>query len=324
VLSIVAIGRNEAENIARLADSIAQLRSFCKFPVETIFVDSASDDNSVRIAKERFDVVHELLDEQGICASAGRYVGTIEAKYPWVFYIDGDMEICSEFFPLISGLPDASEDWVGIVGAYVHRFDDGTTAFQSFDGGVIKSEWAAAYGGAVVLRRDAVLRAGNWSPGVYGKEEMELYARLGDGKRVVRYFAVPMIYHYSVAYSRLELLLRLLYPSGGLGKVFFGYGQSVHSLAIAGKLGALVRLDAELYLFWLFTILGLVVAFMLPIKWALLLISAELIILSLWMRPGSVIRYLTLPLSLFSGWGRFLPFFRPAIRRWSSSQDKAA
>jgi glycosyltransferase involved in cell wall biosynthesis len=324
VLSIVAIGRNEAENIARLADSIAQLRSFCKFPVETIFIDSASDDDSVRIARERFDVVHELLDDPDNCASAGRYIGTIEAKYPWIFYIDGDMEICSDFFPLISGLPDAPEDWIGIIGVYAHRFDDGTTATQSFEGGVIKSEWAASYGGAVVLRRDAVLRAGNWSPGVYGKEEMELYARLGDGKRVVRYFAVPMIYHYSEAYSSMELLLRLLSPSGGQGKVFFGYGQSIHSLWRAGKLGAIVRLDVEPYLFWLLAMLGMVVAFMLPIKWALLFIIAELIVLSLWMRPGPVIRYLALPLSLFSGWGRYLPFFRPAVRRWSSSQDKAA
>jgi len=324
VLTIVAIGRNEEENIPRLIASIDALKAHCGFPVETIYVDSSSEDRSAELAKNYFDRVSEILPNHNLCASGGRYVGTLEASYPWIFYIDSDMEICGDFFPLIASLPEAPDEWMGMVGVYVHQFDDGTSAYQSFDGGVIRSEWAAAYGGAVVLRREAVLRAGNWSPGVFGKEEMELYARLGSGERVVRYFNVPMINHYSEAYTRMELLQRLLYPSAGLGKVFYGYGQSVRSLLIAGKLGALIRLDSEPYLFWAFLLTGFVVAGLLPVEWALLLLSLELVILSLWMRPGSVVRYLTLPLSLFSGWGRYLPYFRPAIKRWSSGEDNAA
>ncbi len=323
MLSIVAIGRNEQEYIERLGLSIQSLKDFCDFPIETIYVDSASSDNSVNIAKQHFDAVHELVEAKELCASAGRYVGTLEAQYPWVFYLDGDMEICPEYFSLIAGLPDVPDDWAGIVGDYVHRFDNGTTAYQSFAGGVLKSEWAASHGGAVILRRDLVLKAGNWSPGVYGKEELELYARIGNGKRVVRYFSITMIYHYSEAYTRLELFLRLLYPSRGMGKVFFGYGQSLRSLSIAGKLGALIRLDSEPYLFWLVVIMGAVLASLLPLEWAILLIFSELVILSLWMRPGAVMRYMALPISLVLGWGHYIPYFRPVIRRWSSS-DKTS
>ncbi len=320
MLSIVVIGRDEAEHIELLGLSIKSLIDICDFPIETIYVDSASSDNSVELAKQHFDEVHELVEAKELCASAGRYVGTLEAQYPWIFYIDGDMEICPDFFPVIAGLPDVPADWAGIVGGYVHRFDNGTTAYQSFAGSILQSEWAAAHGGAVILRRDAVLEAGNWSPGVYGKEELELYARIGNGQKVVRYFSIAMIYHYSEAYTRLELFLRLLYPSRGMGKVFFGYGQSLRSLSIAGKLGALMRLDSEPYLFWLVVFIGIVVASLLPLDWALLLIFSELIILSLWMRPGSVMRYMTMPISLVLGWGRYIPYFRPVIRRWSSSE----
>ena len=324
MLSIVAIGKNEAANMPCLIASIEALKDYCSFPIETIYIDSCSSDGSVQLAADYFDKVSEIMDDANVCASSGRYVGTLEATHPWVFYIDSDMEICNEFFPLISAIPELPDECCGLVGIYAHRFDDGTMAYQTFDGGVIKSEWAAAFGGAVILRRESVLGAGNWSPGVYGKEEMELYARLGSGQRVVRFFGVPMINHYSEAYSRMQLLKRLLYPSAGLGKVFYGYGQSIRSLLIAGKLGALIRLDSEPYLFWAFLLVGFIVAALLPVEWALLLLSLEIVILSLWMRPGSVVRYLTLPLSLFSGWTRYLPYFRPSIKRWSSSTNKAA
>ena len=80
MLSIVAIGRNEADHIERLTASIDALKSVCDFPVETIFIDSASSDASVEMARRYFDVVHELMDDPDLCASAGRYIGTLEAK----------------------------------------------------------------------------------------------------------------------------------------------------------------------------------------------------------------------------------------------------
>ena len=46
MLSIVSIGKNEAENIPRLAASIEALKQLCDFPIETLFIDSASSDQS--------------------------------------------------------------------------------------------------------------------------------------------------------------------------------------------------------------------------------------------------------------------------------------
>jgi glycosyltransferase involved in cell wall biosynthesis len=324
MLSVVVIGKNEAGNIARLAVSIEALKSVCDFPFETIFVDSASTDGSVELAIKYFDKVIELDGDSSLCASAGRYVGTIEARFPWIFYLDADMEICEQFFPIVAGIESADADCLGLIGVYVHRFDNNSSAFQGFAGGLFKSKWASQFGGAVVLRRDAVLEAGNWNPGVFGKEEMELYARLGNGERVVRFFNVPMVNHYSEFLTRRELFFRLLSPSGGMGKVFYGYGQSIRSLSISGNLGSIMKLDFEPYLFWALLIVSGLVSTLLPLEWALLLIAAELLWLSVWMRPGPVIRYLTLPLSLFTGWFRYVPYFRPSLKRWSDSDNQAA
>jgi glycosyltransferase involved in cell wall biosynthesis len=323
MLSIVVIGRNEAVNIIRLARSIDALRNFLDFPIESLYVDSASVDDSVELANAHFDSVLELEESPHLCASAGRFVGTIEAKYPWVFYVDGDMEICSEFFPVLAGLDKVEAEFVGIIGLYIHKFDNGSSAVQTFKRKVGHVAGAIQFGGAVVLRRDAVLQSGNWDPSLYGKEEMELYVRLGNGKPVVYFVGVPMIYHYSEYYSRLQLIVRLLLPSAGLGKVFWGYGQSVRALSVKSNLGAMFRLDYEIHAFWLALFFVLAVAIIWSAKTAGILFIAVMIGFSIWLRPGSIFRYMTLPLSLVPGWFRYFPWFRPRLMKWGSS-DKTA
>jgi glycosyltransferase involved in cell wall biosynthesis len=333
MLSVVVIGRNEAENLHRLAASLQALREAVDYPVETIFVDSASTDNSVAYANQLFDRVFELVYSDQLCASAARNVGTIEAQYPWILYLDGDMELCTEFFSVCQQLNDAEEECVGYIGNYIHRFDNGMAALQGFSIGneaiisdpsasnVLQSERAAHIGGAVLLRRSNVLAAGNWNPAVYGREEMNLYARLGLGRRVVRYVYAPMVYHYVEYYPRMVLLRRLLYPSGGQGKVYYGYGQSIRALFVAGKLPALIRLDYEPYLFWLLLLVSLVVAVYLPAFWGLLLVVMSLTCLVAWMGSGTVVRYLVMPVALLLGWPQYRPDFRPLLKKWAGNND---
>ena len=323
MLSIVVIGRNEGSNLARLAASIKALKSVVPFPVETIFVDSASSDNSPAFARQHFDSVHELQDSPHLCASAGRFLGTLEARYPWIFYLDGDMEICPEFFPVIASLDQLEPEYAGVIGFYVHRFANGNVAIQTFARGTGTTDNASQFGGAVILRREAVLQAGNWDPSIYGKEEMELYVRLGNGKPVVKFARVPMAYHFSEYYSRLELLRRLLYPSAGLGKVFWGYGQSIRALYIKGHLLALLRLDYEAYVFWATLLLVGAIGLVWSINWALLAVFLVFVGFSVWLRPGSLVRYLTLPLSLVPGWFRYFPWFRPLLSRWAAPDETA-
>jgi len=323
MLSIVAIGRNEAENIDRLGASIEAVKAALDFPVEALFVDSASTDGSRAIAAKYFDHVIELEESTHLCAAAGRFAGTLESHHPWVLYVDGDMEICPEFIDVLQNLDQLEPEYVGLIGLYIHRFDNGSVATQSFGRGGEGSVGANQFGGAVVLRRQAVIEAGNWDPSIYGKEEMELYVRLGNGEKIVRFVHIPMVYHYSEYYSRWELVKRLLAPSAGLGKVYWGYGQSIRALSIKKKLGAMVRLEFEAYAFWASLLIALATALFLPWTETILLIIALVVGFSMWLRPGSIIRYMTLPLSLVSGWFRYFPWFRPKLLKWGSSETTA-
>lgn len=312
------IGRNEGENLVRLAASVGALVDYCAFPVETIYVDAASTDDSVKQVQRFFDRVIELEYDDGLCASAGRHIGTLEAAYPWVFYVDADMQIREEFFAVAKHVIEKDESFTGYIGNYIHHFDNGSTALQDFRGDFLKSEWAAHFGGAVLLRKEDVIRAGNWDAGVFGKEEMNLYARIGNGDRVVRYVDVPMVNHFSPFYSRKQLFLRLLYPEAGQGKVFYGFGQSMRSLLRARKLAAYMRLDSELTLYWLLIFLGLALAAALPFGGILLV--AELLLLSVWMGPGVVLRFSCLPIPLLAGWSKYNPDFLPTIKNRISRQ----
>ena len=297
--------------------SIDALAGFCGFPVETVFVESTSTDSSLEIAKTRFDRVIALVQSDGLYASGGRYVGTMAARFPWVLYLDGDMEVCPQFFPIVANIPNVEDECVGYGGLYEDHFNSGSKAIHVFFGDVLKSQWATGFGGAVLLRRNEVLRLGNWDPSIYSKEEMELYARLSNGKRVVKYVGVQMVNHYSEYFTRFELLTRLLYPGAGQGKVFYGFGQSIRSLFIKGKLGALMRLDFEPYIFFGALIIAFIGAFLLPIEWGLLWVASLVLCLSVLMRPGPVVRYLTLPIPLALGLTKYIPYFRPEIKNWS-------
>jgi len=324
VLSIVVIGRNEAEHLERLGNSVSALKSVCDFPFESIYIDSASTDNSSEIARRQFDRVETLVNSTHLCASAGRYVGTFEAKYPWILYLDGDMEICSEFFSVLRNLKSIGSDVVGMIGLYIHRLDNGRSAVQTFRRSVGPATSAMHFGGAVLLRRDAVLQAGNWDPALYGREEIELYARLGKGKQVVNFLSVPMVYHYSEHYTRLELVRRLLTASGGQGKVFWGYGQCVRAAIVKGTYGALMLLEYELYAFWLGILSAVFAGFFISPIWFILDMLFIVISLSLWARPGSIVRYILQPISLLSGWWKYLPWYRPVLRKWNPSGNPTA
>ena len=68
-----------------------------------------------------------------------------------------------------------------------------------------KHDPVSRFGGFVVLRKEAVLAAGNWDPCVFGNEELELHSRLGDGRKMVRFVDEVFIRHYDDSEGRLTI-----------------------------------------------------------------------------------------------------------------------
>lgn len=227
-LTVIAIGRNEGLNIARLGESIGRLRDMADFSMEAIYVDSASTDDSVPKAKEYFDSVIELDAVALLCAAGGRAVGTNAARGEWLLFLDGDMQLDDEFSRVVSGLVDTTDEAVaGYVGDYLHIFPDGHTVRKSYGGDKLGK--GMGFGGASLLRRSVVIAAGNWDGSIFAHEELDLFARICWQGRVIRAVDCLMIHHWSDYPSRMRRIVRIFVPSGGLGKLFYGIGQLVAS-----------------------------------------------------------------------------------------------
>lgn len=233
LLSVVTIGRNEARNVTRVCDSVKQLKAAFGKRLETIFVDSASRDETAVLARDGFDLVITLKEDDWLSASAGRAVGTLHAKGEWILYLDGDMALADEFRERLSDLISNTETTVvGYVGGCRNVYPSGRVhdVMRAPDRlGVQRS-----FGGACLLRRLAVIDAGNWDAALAAHEELDLCGRLIRAGGRIENVSGIMVKHFPVDVRRDLAVARLFVPSAGLGKKFNGIGQLVAARARNG------------------------------------------------------------------------------------------
>ena len=123
LISIIVIGRNEAKNLRRLTASLAPLQD--RWTSETIFVDSASSDDSVAVARALFDTTAVLAESPRLNASAGRFAGVLLAHGEWALFLDGDMEFTPQCLPQLAAHLEREPRDCGALGTYVHRYTSG-------------------------------------------------------------------------------------------------------------------------------------------------------------------------------------------------------
>lgn len=235
-LSVCIIGRNEALNLKRLHVSLGPLFELLD-SVQTIYVDSASSDESVDIGKELFDEVYVLAESPHLSASAGRNIGTVNAKADWILYLDGDMEFSATFAPLILSAIDENPREKGFTGINVYHYENGLVS-EKWKTNKGDNSIAFHFGGAVMLPRDAVIRAGNWSFGIYSNEEIDIYCRLRAIGVQVIFRECVMIHHYTHWEGWLLKLWRMFIPPISIFNrtknsrrlnYYLGFGQSLRS-----------------------------------------------------------------------------------------------
>lgn len=245
-LTVCVIGRNEAANLPACAASLGMLGA-AGLRVETIFVDSASMDGSAELARRHFDVVLELAASNQLNAGAARAVGTTEATGRWMLYLDGDMRMRAEFMPPLLDLVAGATAAQGLAGQTRNVYPDGSTDLMLLFGNRHGLP-CKAFGGAVMLRRDVVLAAGNWAPNLFSNEESELYSRLLQLPARVLWTEAPMVDHVTPKHAPAHKLRGSLLPWGShLGKKFFGAGQVTRRACLHGHLLSFVRLKPLQY-----------------------------------------------------------------------------
>jgi glycosyltransferase involved in cell wall biosynthesis len=246
-LSVCVIGRNEGNHLPACISSLRRLAAL-EIGYETIFVDSASTDDSPIIAQSGFDQVLCLAQSPFLNAGAARHVATQYAKGNWVLYLDGDMELAPEILPAIDNLISSGRTDDGLCGFTENVYPDGSRDLIRFRGNKEGTK-CRMFGGAVLLPRLKVLEAGNWSCALYAYEESELYSRLLRCGVNVLWYDHRMVEHKTPAVSLNRKFWGAIIPFRSyLGKKFYGAGQVTRFTLRNGNFRDFVRLKPDAYL----------------------------------------------------------------------------
>jgi cellulose synthase/poly-beta-1,6-N-acetylglucosamine synthase-like glycosyltransferase len=194
VLSIVVIGRNEGQRLARCLESVAALRGFSG-QKQIIYVDSASTDQSPGLARDLGAEVI-VLDGENHSAAQGRNAGWRSARAPLVLFLDGDT-VLHEDFPR-QALDALAHDCT-VAAVWGHRRE--IYPAHSIYNRLLDLDWIYATGesefcgGDVVMRRGALEQVDGFDSALIAGEEPELCRRLRHcGYRII-HIDSPMTGH---------------------------------------------------------------------------------------------------------------------------------
>ncbi|MBQ4266291.1 MAG: glycosyltransferase [Clostridia bacterium] len=193
MISVVVIGRNEGE---RLADCLQSIQASLHILAhEIIYVDSRSRDNSVQIAKSHGARCF-ILSAENTTAGLGRCIGTKEARGEYLLFLDGDMQLEKGFCEKAM-MAMSQRGYDGCTGIrkdiYLKNGEPAGENDNYF--GCHAERIAPEFGGALFIKKEALEKAGGWSPDTIACEEAELHARLKAHKLQIAELPVNMITH---------------------------------------------------------------------------------------------------------------------------------
>ena len=242
MISVVVIGRNEGARLDACMDSIRSAMGVLAH--EIIYVDSRSTDDSVQRAKAHGARCYVLSAEK-TTAGLGRYVGTKEARGEYLLFLDGDMQLQKGFCEKAM-MAMAMRSYEGCTGIRKDVYLKNGEVIGENENyfGCTAERIVPEFGGALFIKKDALQRAGGWSPDTIACEEAELHARLKAHKILIAELPVNMIVHtdavredrgvWGVAFSRRRL----------------GEGQALRCAMAGGQTNAYLTHENEKFLLY--------------------------------------------------------------------------
>lgn len=212
-VSVIVIGRNEAQRIEKCLRSV-----FASLPKsdesEVIYVDSASEDDTVAIAS-RFPIrILQLRQSWKLSPSAGRYIGYQHARGKYLLFVDGDSLVFKRWLTKARDYLDANSD-CGAVGGIMHQ------AYLSRSGHCLSVstnyfsqrpsepvQLAKSLSGIAMYRRDAMEKAGTFNPYLTTGEECELALRIQKAGYSLARIYEPMCITYSSPRETVREVMR--------------------------------------------------------------------------------------------------------------------
>jgi glycosyltransferase involved in cell wall biosynthesis len=156
-----------------LGESIASALAQTYAPVEVVFIDDGSRDDSLAIAQQ-YDITVLAQANQGVCAARNNAVA--QARGDYLLFLDADDILLPDALARLVARLEAAPADIGYVYAQMEYFDHKTGLFESrpFDARALsKSNYICV---TSLIRREAFDRAGGFDRGfTETREDWELY-----------------------------------------------------------------------------------------------------------------------------------------------------
>lgn len=259
-LSVIIIGRDDANSLLRCIHAVVHNLKLSREQYEIVYVDSESSDQSVTVAAPYADLIVTLTGSEILSASAGRHHGFRVSHAPWVLHLDSDMVLTPEFGRYIPDFIHEDHSGAGCVGFMSEVYEDGSVLHNAkrYRRGL---DYASNIGGAVLLPRNLVEAAGNWSDRIFSNEEIDLLARVRAAGGRVRLTPLPIaVHHAGRRLSGIDKFLAAFALKADTRRAW-GFGQMVRLRFETRELAPLIRHFPEPFLAWLGTAFLLVATF---------------------------------------------------------------
>ncbi|MBN1112680.1 MAG: glycosyltransferase family 2 protein [Bacteroidales bacterium] len=203
MLSFIVIGRNEERTLSKCFSSIIEIIDVNNYSdAEIIYVDSNSNDNSINIASQ-FNISSYIIKGE-INAAVARNVGAEKSIGNILIFIDGDMEIMPEFFPLI--IDDNKLTYPFVSGQFVNYcyspVDSSFLYTQPYHSGFINGiKYENATGGLFAVDRKYWVQLGGMRDDFRRSQDLDFGLRMAKlGIPLLRHEAV-MANHHTIQYT---------------------------------------------------------------------------------------------------------------------------
>lgn len=191
-LTVVLIGRNEEQFIGGAIESVLAAKD--RVPtLEIIFVDSASTDRSVEIARQYPVRILQLKPEWPRCVAAGRYIGYLHSHGKYIFFQDGDSNVESDWLIKAIDFMEANQEFGAIAGVLDEEYIDAAGNYHGSVPNVFHQDLTKEVcevkhlGGIAFYRRQAMKIAGPVNPHLPTAEDHELCMRIrNSGYKLAR------------------------------------------------------------------------------------------------------------------------------------------
>lgn len=246
-VAVVLIGRNEGERLRACIESVLAME-YPRELVEVIYVDSASTDGSVELAKS-LGVKTVLLDGP-TTAARGRNAGWEATDAEFVLFLDGDTVLAPGFVASAIGHFNDSIYTDRIAGVYGNRRESRTS--DSIYNAIFNLDWNAEpgfarfFGGDALVSRAALVQVGGYNSALIAGEEPDLCRRLrGLGYRIL-HVNEPMTQHDLAMYTVKQYWRRSVRTGYAYAEVSAKYANTDDPLWLAES-----RSNIQRGVFWI-------------------------------------------------------------------------